>query len=354
MQKIGDITPTANADGEYREGNPAAGVGPTLVKAAWLNTVQRELINAIVGLGVELDPASDSQLFQALQKLSGDTADWDVLKHRPPALLAMSRITSISANTALTAAQMGLVLIDANAATRTITLPTSAAALGVVDVIVRRTDNSTNRLVVQAAGTDKIKFHTHLNAAGYPFLVLMGSGDWWHLRSDGNGGWWPVGRFDGTSLGRPVFETTTSFSPGGYGPLNSREYLRSEWPWLWDHGQQSGMLTTEAARVGMEGGWTSGDGIATFRAPEGRAEFIRVLDDGRGVDSGRLAGSWAVDLLRAHGHNIDSPSNPTAFGTGKIARGNRSDVAGLPGSELYGGIETRPRSIAYPGRIKII
>lgn len=87
------------------------------------------------------------------------------------------------------------------------------SALGVVDVIVRRVDNSGNRLVVQAAGANKIKFHTHLNADGYSFLVLMGAGDWWHLRSDGAGSWWPVGRCDTTALGRPVMETTTAFPP---------------------------------------------------------------------------------------------------------------------------------------------
>lgn len=43
---------------------------------------------------------------------------------------------------------------------------------------------------------------------------------------------------------------------------------RAEWPWLWDHAQQSGMLGTEATREGNEGKWSSGDGAVTFRAPE--------------------------------------------------------------------------------------
>ncbi|MCQ4242879.1 phage tail protein, partial [Stutzerimonas stutzeri] len=132
-------------------------------------------------------------------------------------------VTSIAASTVLTSAQMGLLLADASGAPLTATLPASDALLGVRDIIVRRIDNSGNRLKIQASGTDKIKFHTHLASEGYPFTVLMGAGDWWHLRSDGQGGWWLIGRHDTTPLGRPVFETTTVFAPGGYGALSGSE-----------------------------------------------------------------------------------------------------------------------------------
>ncbi len=263
-------------------------------------------------------------------------------------------VTTISTNTALTAAQMGLLLIDASTAKVAATLPPSNAALGVRDIIVRRTDNSGNKLTVRASGDDKLKFHTHLRAEGYPFLVLMGAGDWWHLRSDGAGSWWLIGRLDGTALGRPVFETTTMVSPGGWGVFAGSLFDRAEWPWLWDHAQQSGMLTTEAARVGMEGGWTSGDGIATFRGPEGRGEFLRVLDEGRGVDAGRAAGSWKAGAVESHSHKYGSTHNSNY---GLSATG----IVGVsPTGQVHwetaptGGDETRPRSIAYPGRIKLI
>src|SRR5690606_30668780 len=147
-----------------------------------------------------------------------------------------------------------------------------------------------------------------LRAEGYPFLVLMGAGDYWHLRSDGAGSWWPVSRLDDTPLGRPVFETTMLFNPGGYGALSGAVLSRAEWPWLFDHAQQSGMLTTEAARAGKEGGWTSGDGVATFRGPEGRGEFLRGLDEARGVDAGRVAGSSQASQNLLHGHGASAGS----------------------------------------------
>jgi phage-related tail fiber protein len=120
---------------------------------------------------------------------------------------------------------------------------------------------------------------------------------------------------------------------------------------MWDHAQQSGMFTTEAARVGMEGGWTSGDGALTFRGPDGRGEFLRILDGGRGIDPSRVAGSWQVDDFKSHSH--DTNVYPE-----KLSGGNYSTVRPSTGSGYLtsntGGTETRPRNIAYPGRIKLI
>lgn len=217
--------------------------------------------------------------FEWRTKYGANWTPWRRLRHSGSA-----KVFNFAASVTLNAAQMGTVLLDATAGNLVCTLPASNVALGVVDLIVRRVDNSANRVTIQAAGADKVKFHTHLNAAGYGFFYLMGAGDWWHLRADGTGGWLPVGRLDATPLGRPTFETTTAFQPGGNGPLGGVLYNRSEWPWLWDHAQASGMLTTEAARFGFEGCWTAGDGAATFRGPDGRGEFLRVQDDGRGVD----------------------------------------------------------------------
>jgi hypothetical protein len=262
------------------------------------------------------------------------------------------QISSVAADKALTAADRGLVVVDAAAGNRTVTLPPANAALGVIDFIVRRADNSVNRLVVQTSGADKIKFHTHLRAAGYSFLPLMGSGDWWHFRSDGAGNWWPVGRFDTTPLGRPVFETTLVLQPGGYGGLNSAVFNRADWPWLWDHAQQSSMLTTEAARVGMEGGWTSGDGVLTFRGPEGRGEFLQVLDEARSVDPGRAAGSWKDSQNKDHAHTTPGAGN---FGTQMQGGGSNNYSQWTPGTTgRNGGADARPRGIAYAGRIKLI
>lgn len=264
-------------------------------------------------------------------------------------------ISSISADSALSAEQRGLVLIDASKADRTITLPASIPALGVVDFIVRRTDNSGNRLVIRTDGDDNIKFHTHLVPAGYPFLVLMGAGDWWHLRSDSAGSWWPIGRYDGTPLGRPVFDTRTLFSPGGYGAMNGAELNRADWPWLWDHAQQSGLLVPNGERGGQEGCWTTGNDLTTFCIPEVRGEFLRVLSEGRSVDSDRGPGSWQKGDFEAHVHEMKSDLLGAGGGVGTAPDGFLNQGPSTLGySEATGGAETRSRNIAYPGRIKLI
>lgn len=281
--------------------------------------------------------------------------------------------TSLSANTQLTAAHEGVIVLDATAGDRTLILPVNDAAFGVRDLLIRRLDNSGNRAKVIAAGTNKIKFHTHLNAAGYAFLYLMGAGDWWHVRSDGAGNWWPVGRHDSDALGRPVFESTILVSPGGWGVFAGSVFNRADWPWLWDHAQQSGMLTTEAARVGMEGGWTSGDGVATLRGPDGRAALLRLLDEAKGVDPSRVAGSSQKGTLQI----ADRPSGGQGIASLAPAEGQTpgdygqdpafdSDVVGryvvlsggltptTPGTTAWMLGRTRPYNVAYPGRIKLI
>lgn len=377
-------------NGQFVDEDPANGIIGSLIPAGWSNGITNELINLVKAAGLEPDEADHGQVLQAVNQLVASQVE-------------SKQVLQFSAGTQLTAANMGLLLLDSSTANSTYTLPPVTPELGIRDVILRRTDNTGHRLVVQVSGDDKIKFHTHLRAEGYPFLVLMGAGDYWHLRSDGAGNWWLVSRLDDTPLGRPVFETTLLFNPGGYGALSGAVLSRAEWPWLFDHAQQSGMFTTEAERVGMEGGWTSGDGVATFRGPEGRGEFLRVLDENRGVDSGRKAGSSQASQNLLHGHGASSgsagahthPVSGTAAAAGNhrhsMATGDNEVSNGFVGDEgrgnaytrytnydgehthpvtgtaasagahahpvtvnADGGGEARPRSIAYPGRIKLI
>ncbi|MGE7356864.1 gp53-like domain-containing protein, partial [Pseudomonas qingdaonensis] len=68
MQLIGDSTNTANGSKEFTQGQPGAGVDATIITAAWLNAIQRELVNLVIGSGLTLDPLDDSQLLKAIKK----------------------------------------------------------------------------------------------------------------------------------------------------------------------------------------------------------------------------------------------------------------------------------------------
>lgn len=84
MQKISDSTNTANAAGEFTEGNPAAGVDSTLIKAVWLNSIQREIIALIVGAGLSLNKNDDSQVLKAVKALlAGAEIDFSKIKNLP-------------------------------------------------------------------------------------------------------------------------------------------------------------------------------------------------------------------------------------------------------------------------------
>lgn len=88
--------------------------------------------------------------------------------------------------------------------------------------------------------------------------------------------------------------------------------------------------------------------------PEIRGEFIRALDDGRGVDSGRLLGSAQMDDFKSHTHD-----GKVLLGLDGSAgsHGLRSNTSpdGIPAVDVVasrGGTETRPRNVAYLACIK--
>ncbi|WVZ31393.1 phage tail protein [Acinetobacter baumannii] len=104
----------------------------------------------------------------------------------------------------------------------------------------------------------------------------------------------------------------------------------------------------------------AGDGVTTFNVPEGRAEFPRGLDDGRGIDPGRVIGSWQTDSIKAHQHmtGLDHESEGGAgapFGKKEMSANKRTEVLDALGytstssalTESIGGTETRPRNVAW-------
>ena len=91
----------------------------------------------------------------------------------------------------------------------------------------------------------------------------------------------------------------------------------------------------------------AGDGSTTFALPDLRGEFIRGVDDGRGIDTGRTLGSAQADELKSHEHYVHP--------TGNAGSDTRSfDVDYQTGDGLFfprpttstGGAETRPRNVA--------
>jgi microcystin-dependent protein len=108
----------------------------------------------------------------------------------------------------------------------------------------------------------------------------------------------------------------------------------------------------------------SGDGSATFNLPDLRGEFIRGLDDVRGVDSGRILGSRQDGSIQSHDHTLLNANGNTNTGVpenGNVYNGDISKVTyftkgtntcGWVLTSAAGSSETRPRNVALLACIK--
>lgn len=118
-------------------------------------------------------------------------------------------------------------------------------------------------------------------------------------------------------------------------------------------------------------GYVFGGSSGNFNVPDLRGQFIRSLDDGKGIDVGRTLGSTQAASMESHAHfefaNVTSgygnignfPSSaPSATATGDSSGAsynigtNNNDPATVGLTSHIGGIETRPTNVALNAIIK--
>lgn len=100
----------------------------------------------------------------------------------------------------------------------------------------------------------------------------------------------------------------------------------------------------------------AGDGATTFTLPDCRGEFLRGLDDGRGVDAGRAIGSAQGSQMQSHTHAMQSVSASAGSGSGNLTydsqRQSISDFQTRTAGGTSNSSENRPRNVAMLACIK--
>ncbi|RWY01096.1 phage tail protein, partial [Pseudomonas aeruginosa] len=100
--------------------------------------------------------------------------------------------------------------------------------------------------------------------------------------------------------------------------------------------------TTYAALFAVLGTYYgAGDGSTTFNLPDYRGEFLRGLDDGRGLDLGRLLGTLQTSQNLAHTHGASSSGNGghthTVTGTAAAAGAHSHSIPSVNATALVSG-----------------
>jgi microcystin-dependent protein len=122
--------------------------------------------------------------------------------------------------------------------------------------------------------------------------------------------------------------------------------------------------TTYAALFAVLGTYYGGgNGSTTFNVPDLRGEFLRGLDEGRGVDSGRALGTAQGDAIRNMTGTFSTGANSGDFSGVFTSGGARNRIGGSPSlagvivnfaasSQVATAAENRPRNIALLACIK--
>ncbi|SBS36627.1 hypothetical protein MSP8887_02657 [Marinomonas spartinae] len=175
---------------------------------------------------------------------------------------------------------------------------------------------------------------------------------------------------DVNDIGKLIVDTTNHTAPGEI-VLDGSTLSRTEHPIYWAKVQTISNLIDQAQKdAGPQtyaGYYGTGDGSTTFTLPIVGGEFIRMFDGGRGVDAGRVFGSYQEDGYGEHTHSVSAFYVTNPSGAFVVNDGNSDALAGTDFAnanygyrdttswniQKSGGDETRPRNIAYYGKTRL-
>jgi microcystin-dependent protein len=145
----------------------------------------------------------------------------------------------------------------------------------------------------------------------------------------------------GIKIAGPPLTPTASEPPGMVAPF---AMATPPTGWLKANGAAVSRTTYAALFTAIGTLWGAGDGSTTFNLPDGRGEFFRGFDDGRGVDAGRVFASAQAQDVLSHTHSFFAGVN--GLGTNGMGTGGAFAPSATTNTAAAGGAETRPRNIA--------
>lgn len=141
-----------------------------------------------------------------------------------------------------------------------------------------------------------------------------------HVNDASIGGPYTPAGTDNTPVGT-VIQMPRLTPPAKYLKVNGVLLDRTVYAALWAEAQASGNLASDADWIaGRWGSYSTGNGATTFRIPDYRGMTMRGLDDGRGIDTGRVPGSYQADAIKLHAHNVGVWIFGGGQGIGKFLR----------------------------------
>lgn len=119
--------------------------------------------------------------------------------------------------------------------------------------------------------------------------------------------------------------------------------------WLIANGDAVSRTTYAALFAAIGTTYGSGDSSTTFNLPDLRGVFARGLDLGRGLDAGRVLGSYQADEFASHTHTLSTTDDGWNNG---VTRQSDRGINGSVTTSPAGGSETRPKNLALTPLIK--
>ena len=326
MLRIGQVEATATQDGKYTDGSVAGGIAATRLRAAAFNAMQEELAHIVESAGLALDINDMTQVLKAIQKLTLSRAN-------PFADIKSDGAAAIS--TAL--ANLGLTnFADKNSSNEQMFNGVVASKKG---VSAASSDGSRRvNLFVSDTGYELIvyidgKYNNSIQIpTKYGTMALLDDVSNSVQSAPPPIGipfFWPVSAMPNTVV--------PEWSSNVFLKMNDATFSASTYPAL--------------ARV-----WPG------LKLTDCRGEFLRIWDDGRGVDGGRALLSAQSDAIRNITGNVGVYSDGLltyasgAFSLGPSASNKNNPISG-GGANAYATFdaskvvptasENRSRNVAF-------